>query len=70
MSAKKRILERLKLGPAPLHELRRPDIGGGAADVRLRELRREGNPIDYTYKYVGDKRTNTTIYYLKSIWQK
>jgi len=63
INAKQRILARLLGGPAPLHELRR--IGGQAADVRIRELRRlHGIPIKYRHRIVQGKATNTTIYYI------
>ena len=66
MTRKQAILKRLLSGPAALYELRDPDIGGCAADVRIRELRRLHNiPIKFYYKTDKEgKKTNTSVYYL------
>lgn len=69
LTRKHRILMYLmQNGEAPLHVLRSPAIGGAAADVRIRELRREhGFDIDWYYKENADgEQTHTTIYKLKT----
>ncbi len=52
-------------GWVPLWILRRPDIGGSAADVRMRELRREhGIPIEKRahIDHKTGKETHTWLY--------
>ena len=59
--------EKISKGWVPLHVLCRPDVGGLAGDVRLRELRRAPHnlPILWQFFKTADgKSTNTTIYYL------
>ncbi len=69
LTRKHRVLKYLMThGSCTLPDIRKKHIGGDAADVRLRELRRDHH-IEIPYYHKLDKhgkKTNTTVYWLKT----